>query len=362
MKVLLLGFVRIAHMPYMYDYVSLLSGDHELHLISWNRNGKEDAPAPEGVRRSFVFEDHIEDADPIQKKLPHFARFRKFALEIIESEKYDRIVVLHSTPGITILDQLSGRYRGKYVLDYRDVSHENLGLYRRLILKLSQNAGLVLASSPSYLKYLRNEGGVFLKHNLLKASFEQRDSGAFRCSGAPIRVRYWGMIRHEHANRALIDALGGDERFELHYNGREEEVAVRLKRYVAQRGYRNVFFHGAYYSDERVEFASETDIVHNVYENDFVTVGAMGNKYYDALQFQLPQICTKGSIMGDEVEAKGLGLAVDYESDSLADAIAKYYKGIDPVALSASCAKELASVLDDNGRADGAILTYFREP
>lgn len=359
MKVLLLGFVRIAHMPYMYDYVSLLSGDHELHLISWNRNGKEDASAPEGVRKSFVFEDHIEDADPIQKKLPHFARFRKFALEIIGSEKYDRIVVLHSTPGITILDQLSSRYRGKYVLDYRDVSHENFGFYRRLILKLSQNAGLVLASSPSYLKYLRNEGGVFLKHNLLKAPYEQRDRGASRCSGAPIRVRYWGMIRHERANRAMIDALGGDPRFELHYNGREEEVAIRLKRYVADCGYSNVFFHGPYYSDDRTEFALATDIVHNVYENDFVMTGAMSNKYYDALQFQLPQVCTKGSIMGDEVEAKGLGLAVDYESESLADTIENYYKEFNPASFSVSCASELASVLADNKRADEAILSFF---
>lgn len=361
MKVLLLGFVRIAHMPYMYDYVSLLGGKHELHLISWNRNGKEDAPVPEGVSRSFVFEDHIEDADPIQKKLPHFARFRKFALGVIESEKYDRIVVLHSTPGITILDQLGGPYRGKYVLDYRDVSHENFGFYRRLILKLSQNAGLVLASSPSYLKYLRNAGGVFLKHNLLKASYEHREGEAYRRSNAPIRVRYWGMIRHERANRAMIDALGGDARFELHYNGREEEVAIRLKKYAAQRGFGNVFFHGPYYSDERAGFASETDIVHNVYENDFVTVGAMGNKYYDALQFRLPQICTKGSIMGDEVEVKGLGLAVDYESGSLADAIANYFSRIDLVEFSASCADELASVLADNERADEAILSFFGE-
>ncbi len=359
MKVLLLGFVRIAHMPYMYDYVSLLGGKHELHLISWNRNGKEDAPVPEGVSRSFVFEDHIEDADPIQKKLPHFARFRKFALGVIESEEYDRIVVLHSTPGITILDQLDGRYRGKYVLDYRDVSHENFGFYRRLILKLSQNAGLVLASSPSYLKFLSNAGGVFLKHNLLKAPYKHRGEEDYRCFDTPIRVRYWGMIRHERANRAMIDALGGDSRFELHYNGREEEVAIRLKGYAKQRGYRNVFFHGPYYPDERTAFASETDIVHNVYENDFVTVGAMGNKYYDALQFRLPQICTKGSIMGDEVEAKGLGLAVDYESESLADAIANYFGGIDLVKFSASCADELASVLADNERADEAILSFF---
>lgn len=360
MKVLLLGFVRIAHMPYMYDYVSLLNGDHELHLISWNRNGKEDASVPKGVCRSFVFDDRIEDADPIQKKLPHFVRFRKFALSVIESEKYDRIVVLHSTPGITILDQLSDRYKGKYVLDYRDVSHENYGFYRRLILKLSQNAGLVIASSPSYLKYLSNERGVFLKHNLLKASYEHREGEVSRCSDAPIRVRYWGMIRHERANRAMIDALGGDPRFELHYNGREEEVAIRLKRYVAQRSFSNVFFHGPYYSDERAEFALETDIIHNVYENDFATIGALGNKLYDGIQFKIPQLCTAGSAMGDYVTERGLGLAIDYNKPGFKEQIVNYFSTIDYQAFDMACEHEFDAVLADNNNTDTTIKDFFK--
>lgn len=357
MKVLLLGFVRIAHMPYMYDYVHLLGGSNELHLVSWNRNGRPDTPVPEGVAKSFVFGDHVEDADPIQRKLPHFARFRKFALGVIDSEGYERIVVLHSTPGITILDRLKGDFRGRYILDYRDVSHENFGFYRKLIHSLSRNAGLVLASSLAFLKYLDNAGGVMLKHNLLHSVCPQRTGE--RPDGAPIRVRYWGMIRHERANIAMIDALGGDERYELHYNGREEEVAERLKAHAAERGFDNVFFHGAYYAEERAGFAAETDIVHNVYENDFVTVGAMGNKYYDAVQYGIPQVCTEGSIMGDEVKAKGLGLAVDYESEGLADAIYEYYRGLNRPAFDAACADELASVRADNDAADAAIRNFF---
>lgn len=357
MKVLLLGFVRIAHMPYMYDYVRLLGGSNDLHLISWNRNGCPDASVPKGISKSFVFGDHVEDADPIQKKLPHFARFRKFALGVIDSEGYDRIVVLHSTPGITILDRLKGDFNGRYVLDYRDVSHENFGFYRKLILSLSRNAGLVLSSSPAYLKYLDNAGGVMIKHNLLHSACPQGTEK--RPSSAPIRVRYWGMIRHEQANIAMIDALGGDERFELHYNGREEEVAKRLKAHVAVHGYGNVFFHGAYYVEDRSGFAAETDIIHNVYENDFVTVGAMGNKYYDAVQYGIPQVCTEGSIMGDKIKAKGLGLAVDYQAEGLADTIYEYYRGLDRAALAAACADELTSVRADNEAADAAIRGFF---
>lgn len=357
MKVLLLGFVRIAHMPYMHDYVSLLRDTCELHLISWNRNGKPDAPAPEGVGKSFVFTDYVEDAYPLRTKLPHFAGFRSFALKIIDAERYDRIVVLHSTPGITILDRLRGQYKGRYVLDYRDVSHENLGLYRNLIRSLSRNAGLVLASSPAYRQYLENDNDILLKHNLLPSTCE-RPADA-RPGDSPIRIRYWGMIRHERANLAIIDALGDDPRFELHYHGREEEVAEHLKRHAAEHGYGNVFFHGAYFAEERSSFAIETDLVHNVYENDFATIGAMGNKYYDAVQYRLPQVCTKGSVMGDEVEAKGLGIAVDYESDGLADAVAAYFSSFDCKRLEESCEKELTAVRSDNAKADAAIRSFF---
>lgn len=354
MKMLLLGFVRIAHMPYMIDYVSAFGSECELHLISWNRSGEEDSPAPSGIARSFTFSDLMEDEDPLEKKLPHIFRYRRFAIDLIERERYDKIIVLHSTPGIALLDYLAGNYSGNYLLDYRDVSHENLGFYRRLIKRLSLGAGLVIASSPAYFQYLENERGVVLKHNLLlEEALEPRRHGS------PIRVRYWGMIRHEAANVALVDELGGDERFELHYNGREEIVAKRLKEHVAEKGYGNVFFHGAYYNDARTRFAADTDILHNVYENDFVTVGAMGNKYYDGIQFRVPQLCTAGSRMGEEVLSKGLGIAVDYSRPGFKDQIVEYLEEMDFERFDEACDMELRAIKTDNARAAEAISRFI---
>ena len=355
MKVLLLGFARIATMPYMVDYVHLLKDSHKLHLVSWNRSGKPDLPAPDGVEKSFVFSDHVEDEDPLPSKLPHIVRYRRFVRRIIQQERYDKIAVLHSTPGIALFDILKRNYRGRYLLDYRDVSHENLGFYRSLIADLANNAGLIIASSPAFFQYLGGPSEVILKHNLL---FEEEPK-TLRRDRRVIRVRYWGMIRHEAATLALIDEIGGDERFELHYNGREEIVAKRLKAHVAGRGYTNVFFHGSYYNGERPFFAADTDLIHNVYENDFATKGAMGNKYYDGIQFKIPQLCTAGSIMGEMVSEKGLGLAIDYSKPGFAEAIFDYLQDIDYALFDEACAKELRSVEKDNERANEAILRFF---
>ena len=356
MKTLLLGFTRIAHMPYMRDYVNLLSNDHELHLVSWNRSGAVDAEPPAGVARSFVFTDNVKDESPLLEKLPSFCRYRKFAISLLKREGYDRVVVMHSTPGIMVLDYLRHQYEGRYLLDYRDISHENLSIYRRLIAKLSEGAGLVIASSPSYLQYLPSRRPVLLKHNLLLTEKSPQP----RRGGHPVRVRYWGMIRHLNANLALVDELGGDERFELHYNGREEKVVAALKEHVHARGHRNIFFHGAYLPEERVEFAADTDLLHNIYENDFVMSGAMSNKYYDGALFRIPQLCTFGSVMGELVTKKGLGLAVDYAKPGFKERILEYLGNLNYASFEASCERELAAVLEDNKKADKAITGFFR--
>lgn len=355
MKILLLGFTRIAHMPYMNDYVSLLSGDHELHLVSWNRSGTKDAEPPAGVAQAFVFDEGVEDESSLKEKLPSIYRYRRFAIRLIRRERYDRIVVLHSTPGIALLDFLERRYHGKYLLDYRDVSHENISFYRKLIARLSEGAGLVIASSPSYLQYLPNRRPALIKHNLLLAE----DRPEPRRGGSPVRVRYWGMIRHLQANLALVDELGGDDRFELHYNGREEKVAAALKERVRDRGYGNVFFHGAYLPGEREAFAADTDLLHNVYENDFATTGALGNKLYDGIQFRIPQLCTTGSAMGELVTEKGLGLAIDYSEPGFKELILKYLDAIDYPSFDAACERELAAVMEDNKKASEAIAGFF---
>lgn len=355
MKILLLGFTRIAHMPYMHDYADLLARNHELHLVSWNRSGGKDAEPPVGVARSFVFEDRIKDESPLKEKFPSFYRYRKFAIRLIKHERYDRVIVLHSTPGIVILDFLQRRYSGRYLLDYRDVSYESISFYRKFIARLSEGAGLVVASSPSYFAYLPSKNPVLLKHNLLFS----KDHPNPRRGGSPVRVRYWGMIRHLEANLALVDELGGDERFELHYNGREEKVAAALKERVCKRGYRNIFFHGAYLPNERVSFAIDTDLLHNVYENDFATIGAMGNKYYDGIQFRIPQLCNAGSVMGDLVTRRGLGLAIDYGKLGFKEQILDYLGEIDYLAFDVACERELAAVIEDNKKASDAIAEFF---
>ena len=50
MKVLLLGFGKIAYMPYMNFYLDALKErDIQFELIYWDRDGKSDAEVPQRI-------------------------------------------------------------------------------------------------------------------------------------------------------------------------------------------------------------------------------------------------------------------------------------------------------------------------
>jgi hypothetical protein len=167
----------------------------------------------------------------------------------------------------------------------------------------------------------------------------------------PIRIRYWGFIRHENINKTIIDRLANDNRFELHYHGREQATAKSLKIYCKNNRINNVFFHGEYMPVERYSFAAETDLIHNIYENDTNTINAMGNKYYDSLIFYIPQLCNKGSYMGEKVNENDIGLDCAPYNESFAEDIYNYYISLDWKHFEGNCDKNLNNILEqyDNG-------------
>ena len=71
----------------------------------------------------------------------------------------------------------------------------------------------------------------------LKHRDEKRKNGNF---SPTIRISFWGFIRHYEINLQLIDRVGTDSRFELHYYGREQDTALRLKNYAKNKAYQKL--------------------------------------------------------------------------------------------------------------------------
>lgn len=346
MKILLLGFGKIAYMPYMNFYLDTLNNeDVQFELIYWDRDGKPDAEIPSRIFRSYKFEAHLEEQLPFKKKLKYFIKYRKFALNILKHNNYDRIIVLHTTPGLTLLDYLIKKYRKRYLLDFRDVSYEYISFYRKLVGKLSKNSAMTFVSSNAFRKFLPSNDNIFTIHNYLEDSLKysmiRQQSKRER---NVIRISYWGLVRQFDVNKIVIDAFGNDKRFELHYYGRMQQDGRDMENYAHSKEYRNVFFHGQYMPNDRYSFAEKTDLIHNIYDCGYTTGNAMGNKYYDGIIFGIPQLCTKKSFMGDLVESTGVGLAIELDDVNIANKTWEYYSSIDWKRFENACCDEVKAV------------------
>lgn len=362
MKVLLLGFGKIAYMPYMNFYLETFEGreDIDFELIYWDRDGKPDAEVPAQIKKAYKFEAHLEEQLPFKKKLKFFLRYRIFALNVLRANRYDKIIVLHTTPGLTLLDYLRRHYRGRYVLDFRDVSYEYIPIYRKLVGKLAEGSAITYVSSDAFRKYLPDLSKIYTIHNFSKEALEHK---MLRCeeprAREVLRVCYWGLVRQAEVNKKVMDALGNDPRFELHYYGRMQQAGRDMEQYAAEKQYSNVFFHGQYMPDERYGFAKETDLIHNIYDLGTTAGNAMGNKFYDGVIFGIPQICTAGSYMGETVQENGVGLTIDLDSGELADTIWKYYQTVDWDLFEADCEKQISRITDEQSLSSETLIAFF---
>lgn len=359
MRILLLGFGKIAYMPYMNFYLEEFSkrDDLEVDLIYWERDETPDAQIPTIIHRAYKYTGHLEEQLSFWRKLKYFAGYRRLALRVLRKNRYDRIVLLHTTPGLTLIDHLVFHYKGKYLLDFRDVSYEYIALYRVLVGQLSKHACMTFVSSDAFRVFLPAKGQIYTVHNFSKEMLAHtRLRSACSRGRDVIRLRYWGLIRQVDVNCVLMDALGNDPRFELHYHGRMQQDGRDMVTYAAEKGYHNVFFHGPYLPKERYAFARETDLIHNIYNVDFTTGNAVGNKIYDGMVFGIPQLCTDGSYMGEIIRLYDLGLPVTPSDTQLADRIWEYYQNIDWEAFDASCAVALQDVLAEQEQAKAKLM------
>ena len=161
----------------------------------------------------------------------------------------------------------------------------------------------------------------------------------------PIRVSFWGLLRHKKVNQLLIDRLAGDNRFELHYYGRAQGSMLTMVQ-EAERQYNNVFYHGEYRPSEIPDLAAKTDLLHNIYDTGDRTMPvAMSNKYYEGILFKIPLLCSNGSLMGKMSQEKGVGLACDPNTEDFANKLYSYYVNLDNKRFSENCDQELERIL-----------------
>lgn len=348
MKILIMGFSKIKYMPYLNFYFDNLDRENnEIHISYWNRDlQSEDLSKYDGCT-FHEFKCYQEDDVSKFLKVASFIKYRKFAKDVLVNGAFDFVFVLHSLTGVLVADVLKKYYRGKYIFDYRDSTYEGFAPFKKVVATIVRNACATFVSSDAFRRFLPEDctKKIYTSHNILLDSLEHRDEKTlYGIPSDKLRVAFWGFIRHEEINREIIKKFAADSRFELHYYGREQQVALNLKQYVKELGTANIFFHGEYKPEDRYAFVRSTDIIHNVYKDANMML-AMGNKYYDAAIFRIPLMSMQGSFMGETAEKAGIGFVVDPYENDFTEKLYKEYSNIDKNEFINNCDKELERVL-----------------
>ena len=352
-KTAIIGFANLYSMPYAAKYIDAVENlGMDYDLIYWDRE-HESAHKD----NHYVFHKAIDSSKNVALKLSSFFGFKRFAVDVLKKNKYDKIIVLYSLPAVLLRGYLKKNYAQNYVFAYTDYTFENNPIYKRWIKTAVQNSYLTTITSKGFQRYLPDTKNMMVAHNAAGLDEECGEDDSAK-SDDKIVISYIGMLRqYEHIKR-FVSNLANDERFILNYygNGFCEE---QLRSYISENDIGNVHVHGRYGPEDKSRLIRECDIINNCFENDIFQKYAMTNRFYDAVIHCKPQIVNADSYSEQVVSGGGLGIAINPDEGNLGDKIHSWYMSLDKKALRENCMAYKRSVIEDESRLRQKLIEYL---
>lgn len=305
MKIALVIPGSIWYAPYVRIYTRILDGlNVNYDIISWNREGDD---KPEGFQYNIPCGQGHGSAS--WKAYKGYVAFIK---KTVREQNFDRIIVFG--PQMTCL--LSGfllcHYRGRYMIDYRDLSIEQKFGFKQLFAIMLKFSQVNVISSPGFKRCLP-KGKYYLSHNFDVNAVKQAidaDSGQRFNHGNEIEVLTIGAIRDLSSNMEVVKALANKDGIQLSFVGKGGAADV-IKEYCEKEGVKNVSFTGFYQKHQEPGYVKNATYLNIFYPRVITHDTALSNRFYNSLIYKKPMIVTKNTTQGDYVEKYQLGFAVE---------------------------------------------------
>lgn len=345
MKIALIDMANLKYMPYVKSYLNVIDCSRtEVCIIHWKREAIDSTELDPRVH-IHSYEKMIVSSMGLKYKLKEIIKYRSFLRKKIKEISPDFLVVHYQTTALLVYDLLTGKFRNKYILDYRDITYEKKPLFRKLVARMVEKSACTFISSEGFKKYLPESGKIHISHNVdLNQMFNTDLLKTKSVRGTnPVRIACWGRIRNDKTNNRFIDAVSKAHDVELHYYGTMcDSMREKIQESV------NVFYHGQYSTAERFEFAKDTDMLLNSYDKDDKNMPfATSNKFYDGVFFYIPQICSQDSVMGEKCVRYGIGTKVCTDEPDFLEKILGYYRNLDKDAFIHNCEAAKAVIEND---------------
>ena len=327
---------NIRYSPYIFFYTELLKSNQiNYELIIPQRNDLQD---------SFDGTLHVLPWDKKQKTLINYALYAKAVTKVIRQRKYDALIVLTSVNAAYLGLWLKAHYAGRYIVDIRDYTHENIYPYFVMQSIAVRNSLMNVISSRKFTDFLP-KASYHVCHNYNKADAQTVKAWMQKAEGT-ITIGYVGALSYASQCKALMDLVAKDPRFQLEFYGSGPEEAV-LQEYARTLSSSSIHFHGAYVPSEKGNIIRSVDILFNAYGNGIPLLDcALSNKLYDTFIYRKPILTCPDTFMTEM--AGPLAFPVDLPSATSLDALYQWYTELDPVQLDLYAEHTMDAIQQEN--------------
>ena len=318
MKAAIIAFNNLKYSPYIKTY-----SDHleklgiAYDVILPNRDGLSEALGETMYAIPW---------DKSKSKALNFLKFRHEAIRILKKNKYDFLFVLTTMPTVLLSGYLCRHYKGRYLVDVRDYTYENVAPYFFLEKRAVRHSAMNVISAPGFRKFLP-KASYCLCHNVSPAYRAGKTKDFAPTEKDPIIIGYVGAIAYKEQCIRLMRLVEKDERFCFYLYG-SEGGDRRVSQYAEASTCERIRAFGPYKPEEKVGIMQGVDMLFNAYGNGNKLVDhALSNKLYDSFYMGLPLLTSPATAMSEEAGA--FSFDIDLANADSLDELYDWYHQID---------------------------------
>lgn len=335
----------LKYCPYISRYIERLEkANVDYKVYFWNR-GKFSLNLDE----HYVFFDEGSDLNSGKvQKLFGFVRFRNWLIKQLKENNHDKVVALSTLTGV-FLGRYLYRKKGRYIFDIRDYSYEHITPFYHIEKKVIENSAFTAISSAGFKAFLP-EHDYMIAHNFNRNDIVE--GARFSEAKGPINYVWNGVVRYFEFQKAYLDALKNDPRFNIVFHGDGPELDM-YKQYCSTNRFQNVLFTGSYNNSEKASLLRNANILNNCYG---YTQGAgnklkyaVSNRFYDGMIYHIPQLVEPEGYKPEWAEKAGIGVSFP-PHQGFADKLYKYYMSINAETFDEACETELKRVISEDDK------------
>lgn len=303
------GNLYKSHLSYYFNYLDSYNINYD--IISWNRNmifeeGVLAYNYPQRETKGYFF------------KLFSYLGYRSFALDYLNKNKYDKIIISTIPIAILLYPYLKKNYSNKYLFDIRDYSII-VKFTWSFFVKLIDNSSISVISSNGFKQWLPNSIKYIVTHNFPfgltsgKVSFLPTVPKINNTTES-IVISTIGSLRDFEANKILIDAFKSSNQivFKFFGSGPAEET---LKKYVFLNGISNVSFFGFYKKEDEANLVEHSHFINNFTNYDLNSRTLITNRLYLSVVLGIPMIVRHGTYQAQLCQIYNIGCVINPKDD-----------------------------------------------